>query len=205
MKSNSLKFLLSAGLFLAPALSVQAGLNARLKVDVNCYFQSKTAVSGGVESGKVGIVRLDSKQLLTLIGKEKGVRFANGSQLVITDEGATQITDASGTFLMDVSNLVRMEFQKADELLSGKVNLSNGKEDSRTYYPISLTLNLSTLKGTLRGIGIEDRLTTAPNGDGVQIIRGNTDSSVNGKGMVNGGLGYYEGTINLKGRNASIR
>ncbi|MEO5914700.1 MAG: hypothetical protein ABIS50_10735 [Luteolibacter sp.] len=205
MKSNSLKFLLSAGLFLLPAMSLQAGLNATLQVDINCYFQAKTGISGGVESGQVGVVRLDSKQLLTLIGKEKGIKFANGTLLMVSDDAVVFVADAQGNSIMDVSNLVKIVFRKGHELLHGKVNLTNGKEDSRTYYPISLTFNLTTLKGSLDGIGIEDRLTTAPDGDGVQIIRGNTDCSVNGKGLVNGGSGFYEGTINLKGRNASVQ
>lgn len=205
MKSNFLKFLFSAGLVLLPAMSLQAGLNATLRVDINCYYQAGTSVSGGVESGRIGIVRLDSKQLLTLIGQEKGIKFANGSLLVVSDEGVVFVADAQGNTIMDVSNLVLVKVQKADELLGGKVNLTNGKEDSQTYFPLSLTFNLATLKGTLRGIGIEDRIATAPNNDGVQIIRGSTDCAVSGKGIVNGGLGYYEGRINLKGRNASVR
>ncbi len=205
MKSNLLKLLFAAGLFLLPAMSLQAGLNATLRVDINCYFQAKTSSSGALESGKVGIVRLNSKQLLTLISKEKGIKFANGTLLMVSDEGVVFVADAQGNVLMDVSDLVQVKLEKAEELLSGKVNLTNGKEDSRTYFPLTLTFNLATLKGTLRGIGTEDRLTTAPNKDGIQIIRGSTDSAVSGKGIINGGLGYFEGRINLKGRNASIR
>lgn len=205
MKSNSLKTILFAGLFLLPAMSLQAGLNATLRVDINCYYQAATSVSGGVESGRIGIVRLDSKQLLTLVGREKGIKFANGTLILVSDDGVVFVGDAQGNSIMDISDLVQVDFQKKEELLGGKVNLTNGKEDSRTYFPLSLTLNLSTLKGTMRGIGIEDRIATAPSGDGVQIIRGSTDSAVSGKGQVNGGLGYFEGRINLKGRNASVR
>jgi len=205
MKSNSLKLILSAGLFLLPAMSLQAGLDTVLKVELNCYFQAKTSLSGNIDAGKVGNVRLNSKQLLTLIGRERGIRFPYGSQLKVTDVGYVYVADSNGNSILDASPYVQVTFFKGKELLNGKINIANGKEDTRTYYQLALRLNLTTLKGTLRGIGIEDLIVTAPDRDGIQIARGNTDSTVNGKGIVNGGTGYFDGRINLKGRSAVIR
>ncbi len=204
MKSNSLKLLFSAALFLLPAMPLQAGLNAVLRMDVNCYFQAKSAASGDIVAGKVGKVRLNSKQLLQLIAREKGIKFTKGSILMATDEGAVYVADSQRTLLTDVSDLVQLEFEADVELFNGKVNVVTGKEDSRTYYPLALKLNLTDFQGTLRGIGIEDRIATAPQKIGVQVIRGNTDCSINGRGLVNGVLGYYEGKINLKGKTASV-
>jgi hypothetical protein len=107
--------------------------------------------------------------------------------------------------ILDVSNLVLVKVEKSQQLFNGKLDLTNGKESSRTYFPLSLTFNLATLKGTVRGIGIEDRRTTAPDRDGVQVTRGTTDCDVSGKGVVNGSPSYFEGKVNLKGRSASIR
>ena len=206
MKSQSLKLILSAGLFLIPPLSLQAaGLDTVLKVELNCYYQAKTSVSGDVASGKVGIVRVNSKQLLNFIGRERGIRFANGSQLMVTDSGDVYVADSDGNSILDVNEYVHVSFAKEKQLYNGKINTSTGKEDSRNYYRLALKLNLSTLKGSLRGIGIEDLLVTAPDKDGIQIARGNTASTVNGRGVVNGGPGYFDGRINLKGRSAIIR
>ncbi|MES2658756.1 MAG: hypothetical protein V4689_09060 [Verrucomicrobiota bacterium] len=204
MKSNSLKFLLSAGLFLLPAMSAQAGLKAVLNVDINGYFQAKKSVSGGIESGQVGVVRLESKQLLSLIAQEMGIRFSNGSLLMVSDQAEVYVADAAGNFITNVSPYVKLELKKGNELLHGKVNILNGKEDSRTYFPLALRLNLTKLQGTLHGIGIEEMLVTQPDGDGVQIFRGNTNCSLNGKGVINGGAGLFDGVINIKGRNADV-
>jgi hypothetical protein len=197
--------LFSAGLFLLPAVSSKAGLNTVIKVDINCYFQAKVSASGGVDAGKVGIVRLSSKQLLNLIGREKGIRFPATTQLMADDRGNVYAANSDGDPIMDASPYIRLEFYKGSELLNGKVNVATGKEDSTSHYRLALKLKLTNLVGTLRGVAVENLLVTAPNKDGTQIARGNTDSSVNGKGRVNGGTGYYDGKINLKGRNAVVR
>ncbi len=205
MKSLALKTLFAAGLLLFPTMSAQAGLNSDIKLDVNCYFQAKTSFSGNVDAGKVGIVRLGAKQLLNLIGREKGIRFPSGSRLMADEVGNVFIADSLGNSIMDASPYAKLEYYKNNELLDGAINVSTGKEQSRTYYRLALKLNLTSLVGTLRGVAVEALLVSAPDRNGIQITRGTITSTVNGKGSVNGGAGYYDGKIVLEGRGATVR
>ena len=203
MKSNLLPFLFTIGLFLLPAGSLHAELDSVLKLDVNCYFQSKESTSNKAFTGKVGKVRLDSKQLLKLIGNQKGVKFPKGSILMVADDGSVFVADSKRTFIADANAFVQLVFERDVELFNGRLNLDTGKEDSRTYYPLALKLKLANIEGTLHGIGIEKLFVGEPKKTGIQLTRGHTKSDINGKGTLNGGLGYYEGKIDLKGKTAS--
>ncbi len=203
MKSNSLPFLFTLGLFLLPAASLHAELDAVIKLDVHCYFQSKESTSNKALTGKVGKTRLDSKQLLKLIGNQKGVKFPKGSLLMADENGNVFVADSKRTFITSADEYVRLAFDRDGQLFSGRLNLKTGKEDSRTYYPLALKLNLASIEGTLRGIGIEKRFIGEPKKTGIQLTRGNTQSDINGDGILNGGTGYYEGKIDLKGKTAS--
>lgn len=203
MKSNKLPFLLSIGLFLLPATALHAGLDAVLRLDVQGYFQAKESASNKAMTGKVGKVRLNAKQLLGLIGKEKGVKFPNGSMLMAADDGSVFVADSKRTFIVDASEFVQLVFKRDEQLFNGRMSLKSGKEDSTTYYPLALDLNLASIQGTLHGVGIEKRTIGEPKKTGVQFIRGRTQSDINGKGIINGGAGYCEGKIDLKGKTAS--
>lgn len=203
MKSNPLPFVAATALFLLAATSLHAELDSVLKLDVNCYFQSKESTSNKALTGKVGKVRLDSKQLLKLIGNQKGLKFPKGTILMVADDGSVFAADSKRTFIADASAYVQLVFERDGELFNGRLNIETGKEDSRTYYPLALKLNLANIEGTLHGIGIEKLFVGEPKKTGIQLTRGHTQSEINGKGTLNGGIGYYEGKIDLKGKTAS--
>ena len=191
------------GLFLLPAASLHAELDAVLRLDVRCYFQAKESASNKAMTGKVGKVRLNAKQLLSLIAKEKGVKFPNGSMLMAADDGSVFVADSRRAFIVDVSEFVLLVFERDEQLFNGRMSLKTGKEKSSTYYPLALDLKLASVQGTLHGIGIEKRTIGEPKKTGVQLTRGRTQSDINGKGMINGGVGYCEGKIDLKGKTAT--
>lgn len=205
MKSTFLKPILSAGLFLLPVLSLHATPDTVLKVDVKCYFQAKTSISKDKQKGDVDTVRLNSKQLLKLIAREKGAKFPNGSQLIVNEAGGVAVFDSKGNFIMDASPYVTLVFSTAKQLVDGTRDLDDGKENTLSFYPIALKLKLSTAKGTLRGVAIEHTRVSSPDRDGIQVTRVDLESAINGKGEINGGFGCYEGEIKLEGREAVIR
>lgn len=203
MKSNPLPLLLSIGLFLLPTTSLYAKLDSVLTLSMNCYFQSKESSSTNTLSGKVGNVRVNAKQLLAQIGKQNGVSFPRGSILMVADDGTVFVANSQRVFIADASAYLRIVFDREDELFQGNLNLTNGKEKSTTYYGMALKLNLANLQGTVRGLAIESKDVGPPKKTGVQITQGTTSSRISGQGAVNGGLGYYEGKIDLKGKTAS--
>ncbi len=205
MKSNLLRLSLSAGLFLLPALSLHAEVDAALKVEVDSYYQSNFSTGGKFDSGKVKKVRINSKQLLKLVSQEKGFNFPSGSKLMVTDVGYVYVANSKGQEILAAAPYIQMDLQKSDELFDGKINVQNDKENARTYYKIVLKLDLSVAKGSLSGVAIEKVNVSEPNRDGIQKTLTETKSPVNGKGVVNGGTGYFDGNIKLQGRGAVIR
>lgn len=205
MKSNLLKPILAVGFFLLPTLSLHATVDSVLKIDLNSYYQSKKSKGSKFASGKVTTVRVDSKQLLKLLGQEKGVRFPSGSRLMVTDVGYVYVANSKGQEVIDAAPYVQVAYGKSEELFDGKVNVTNGKENARTYSMIQLSLDFPTLEGTLEGVAIEKVKVNAPDRDGIQKSRTETKSTINGEGVINGGTGYFDGKVNLKGRGAVIR
>lgn len=203
MKSKSLKLILSAGLFLFPAIS-QASVDSLLKLELKCYFQERITQSDTKETGRVKIARFDSKQLLKIISKEAGVRFPGGSQLKVASDGKVYVADNKGRLVRNVSNYLKAEIDDQNSLFDGQYNRETGKEHSRNYFPIAFTINLPELKGTVEGIAIEDFKAYAADNLGVQRLTGKTASAVNGKGSIEGKLAYYEGMLRLDGKQAVI-
>lgn len=204
MKSTSLKLALYAGLFLFPAAALQASVDSVLKLDLRCYYQKKISSSNLKESGKVETVRLDSKQLLKMLSKEVGVKYPGGSQLKVAVDGKVFVADSKGNTLGDVSRFFSAKLDTNNSLFDGKYDGESGKEDSRNYFPISFSINLPALKGTVTGLAIEDFKANKPDKFGIQEITGRTSSSVNGKGLIEGRLAYYDGSLKLDGKNAVL-
>lgn len=204
MKRNSLKLILSAAIFLLPAMSLQAALDTVLNVDLIGYYQAKIAVVGDTQAGQVGNFRVNANQLLALIGQEKGIRFPKGSHLMVSASGEVYVAAADGTNILDAGEFLQVNFYDAQEVLQGKINTTNGSEDSVKYYSLVLKLNFVSARGTLRGVAIERTLAALPNKYGIQVTNGSTISSVNGRGIINGGAGFFEGKINLTGRSVTI-
>jgi len=204
MKSTSQNIALVLALLASSSLALQASVDSILNLDVKCYFQQKTSTSGASESGKVGMVRLDGKQLLSLLSKQLSISFSGGSQLKISTKGRVYVADAKGNVLGDVSAYFRAKLDDQDPLFDGSVNHVTLQEKSRNYFPVSFTIDLPALKGTITGVAIEDFAVGAANGDGVQIVTGNSNSMVNGTGSLDGGICCFDGKMNLKGREAII-
>lgn len=203
MKSNSLKLFLGSGLFLFSALSLQA-VEATVKLDLRCYYQKKITTSNSQVKGSVEVVRLDSKQLLKLLAKQTGLKYPGGSQLSVNENGKVSITDSKGTIIADVSRYFKATLDHDDALLDGKYNRETLEEKSINYLPISFTINLPALKGTVTGISIENFNVSKPNKFGVQQISGKSTSNVNGQGQLSGKVAYFDGKISLSGKEAII-
>ncbi|MES2439539.1 MAG: hypothetical protein V4584_10750 [Verrucomicrobiota bacterium] len=204
MKSNPLTPIISAGLFLLPALTLQASVDSVLKLDLKCYYQEKISTSDTKEKGDVEVVRLDSKQLLKLLSKQAGVKFPGGSKLMVAVDGKVFVADSKGRTVGDVSTYFKAKLDGDNSLFDGKYNRENGEEDSTNYFPISFTINLPALKGTVTGLAIEDFKVGKADKFGIQQLNGKTTSAVNGKGQVEGKLAYYDGRMNLNGKQAII-
>lgn len=204
MKLSSHRTFLAVGLLLAPALPLHASVDSNLTLELKCHSQQKFSTSGPNEYGSVRTVRLDAKQLLTLVAKQLKVKFPSGAQLKVATNGKVYVTDSRGTVLNDVSPYFKANFNPKSHLFNGSANTVTGKENSRNYFPFGFTINLPGLGGTVRGIGVENFKVTSPNSDGIQITTGNIETLVNGKGKVDGGLALFDGSLYLKGREATV-
>jgi hypothetical protein len=204
MKSKALKLVLATGLFLLSALSLQASVESILNLDVKCYYQAKYTSDAENNWGKVNYVRLDSKHLVYLIGKARGTSFPDGAQLKVMVDGRVFVVTSDGYKITNVTNLVEAKLGVQKRLFHGTHNNQTGQETSRSYFPISLTINLPQLKVVLDGIGTEDFQATEADQDGIQIKMGTINCNVSGTGSVNGKLGYYDGRMELEGRKAAI-
>ena len=204
MKSKSFALLLTAGLFLIPALSAQASVDSTLRLDIKCYYQLKTAVSGVRELGYAKVVRLDSKQLLVLLSKQVGIKYPGGSQLEVDTDGRVFVTNSAGDRLGNVSKYFQATLDTQSRVWDGFHNTATNQETTRNYFPVSFTIDLPALKGTVSGMANELFKITPPTGDGLQLIIGHTDGDVNGSGTFGGARAYYNGKFALDGRKAVI-
>ncbi len=204
MKSITFKLLLASGFFLLPSLSTQASVDSTLRLDIKCYYQLKTSVSGVKSIGIAKIVRLDSKQLIVLLGKQVGVSYPGGSQLEVAVNGQVFITNSKGDRLGNVSKYLKAELNTAGRVYDGFRNNQTGQETTRNYFPVSFTMDLPGVKGTVYGMANELFKITPPTGDGLQLTIGHTDADVNGNGKFNSATAYYNGKLALDGRKASI-
>jgi len=195
-----LNAILAAGLFLLPALPLHASVDSILTVVVNCYYQQKVSTAGDTIAGNVDIVRIDSKQLLVLLQKELAVYFPRGVQLELAADGKVYVVDAKSVVVMDVSTYISATVDVGERLLNGQRNLATKQENTRNYYPITLTFNLVALHGTIRGIMVESLTAGAPDRYGFNITNEKGNAIVNGSGSFNGKTAYFDGTLNLLGR-----
>lgn len=196
--------LLAAGLLLAPVLPLHASVDSNLTLELKCHTQQKFSTSGPNEYGSVRTVRLDAKQLIVLVAKQLSKKFPSGAQLKVATDGKVYVTDSQGNVLNDVSPYFKASLNQRQLLFNGSANTATGKENSRNYFPIAFTINLPGLGGTARGIAVEDFKVTSPDSDGIQITTGNIETLLNGKGKVDGGLALYDGSLYLKGREATV-
>ena len=205
MKSILSKLAVASGLFLLPTLSAQASVNSTLNVNIVCYYQVSTSVSGPYSLGTANIVRLDSKQLIVLLARQTGVNYPGGSQLEVAVNGQVFITDSSRNRLGNVSKYLSANLDTASRVYNGFRNNQTRQETTRNYFPISFTMDLPGVKGTVYGMTNELFKVTAPSEDGIQYIIGHTDAAVNGTGSFTGALAHYNGNLVLDGRKATIR
>jgi len=204
MKFPSLKFLLVAGLCLIPALS-RASVDSNLTLELRYFMQQKLTSSGNSDYGQVKSVRLNAKQLLIFLAQDMKVKFPDGAILKIQTNDKVVVTDSAGNFLRDASNFFELDLTGQQRVFDGQRNRLTGQEASRNYFPITFKIKLSALQGTVKGIAIEDLKTTTPNGDGIQITTGQIETAVNGSGTVGAGKAYYDGSLYLKGRKATVK
>jgi len=192
--------ILAAGLFLLSALPLHASVDSILTVVVNCYYQQKVSTAGDNIAGNVNIVRVDSKQLLVLLQKELAVNFPRGAQLELAADGKVYVVDAKAVVVTDVSAYISATVDDGVRLLNGQRNLATKQENTRNYYPITLTFNLATLQGTIKGIMMENLVAGAPDRYGFNITTERASATVNGAGSFNGKTAYFDGTVSLLGR-----
>ncbi|MEO5711941.1 MAG: hypothetical protein ABIT37_00485 [Luteolibacter sp.] len=204
MKSITYKLLLASGLFLLPALSAQASVDSTLRLDIKCYYQLKTYVSGVKSIGTAKVVRLDSKQLIVLLGKQVGIKYSGGSQLQVAVNGQVFITNSAGDRLGNVSKYLKADLDTQSRVYDGFHNNQTNQETTRNYFPVSFTMDLPGVKGTVYGMANELFKITPPTGDGLQLTIGHTDADVNGSGSFSGALAHYNGKLALDGRKAII-
>lgn len=201
---NFSRSILAAGLLLAPALPLHASVDSNLTLEVKCHTQQKFSTSGPNEYGSVRTVRLDAKQLITLLAKQLSKKFPSGAQLKVATDGKVFVTDSKGTVLNDVTAYLKADLNQKQLLFNGSANTATGKENSKNYFPLSLAIKLPGLSGTVKGIAEENFKVTSPNSDGVQITTGNIETEVNGKGKSEGNLALFDGSLYLKGRSATV-
>lgn len=204
MKSPSPASFLAAVLLLLPAGAALASVDSYLDLQVKAYYQKESSISNDRERGRVGTVRIDSKQLLRLAEQELNTRFPDGAQLKVATDGKVIVTDSGGRTVLDISNLIEAKSDSSKALFNGEYFPLTGKENTRNYFPIKLKLKFRELTGSVRGIVFERVSAPSPDSDGIQIVHGRSDTTLSGKGTIYGRRAYYEGTMKLDGREVSI-
>ena len=202
MKTKSL--ILITALVLWPTLALHASVDATLTLDLKCYTQQSFTSYGVVDTGHVATLRLDSKQLLYLLGKQLNHVFANGSQLKIAVNGNVYVADPKGTLIQDVSEYIYAKIDDQPRLVNGQRNRSTDREYTQNYFPITLTIDLMVLQATVKGIMLEKLSVTAADRFGVHRITDLSSSTINGSGIYNGKLAYFDGSLKLRALTASI-
>ena len=139
---NFSRSILAAGLLLAPALPLHASVDSNLTLEVKCHTQQKFSTSGPNEYGSVRTVRLDAKQLITLLAKQLSKKFPSGAQLKVATDGKVFVTDSKGTVLNDVTAYLKADLNQKQLLFNGSANTATGKENSKNYFPLSLAIKL---------------------------------------------------------------
>ena len=194
--------IVAAGLFLLTVLPLHASVDSILILAVNCYYQQKVATAGTLIAGNVDIVRVDSKQLLILLQKELAMNFPRGAQLQLATDGKVYVVDSKSVMVTDVSTYISATVDDGVRLLNGQRNLATKQENTRNYYPITLTFNFATLQGTIKGILMEKLVCSAPDRYGFNVTAEKSNATVNGSGSFNGNVAYFDGTLSLLGKTA---
>lgn len=205
MKSKTLQLIITAGLLICPALAQETSVSSILTLDMKYYYQQSGTPSGTAGAGKVGVVRVSSKQLLNLAANQLGVRFPNGTRLLATAEGGVFAVNQKGTVLNDLSALFVLTRDTANLLFDGRSKQPAGQQTSRNYYPATFTFKVGGLDGSVGGILIETFEITAPDKFSIRRISSDSNTEVSGKGTYNNSLSYYEGKLKLTGRTALIQ
>ncbi len=193
----------AAGLFsfLTPALQA---LEVDVKLNLKYYVQQKSFSSPKVVTGDVDSFRVDSKQLREMITKRAGINASGESELKMNEEGNIFIVDPKGGRRFNVSEFFRADFDASQQIFDGKRDLEQDKEEGTRYLPMVFTIDLPELKGSFRGLVIDNFKTTAPNKDGIRFTTANSKTQVNGSGKFEGKSAFIEGKVILKGREASV-
>ncbi len=204
MKTHPLRLILATSLFVLAAPALHAGVDSALTLTLTCYTQEKVTSSGDNDTGKVNAMRLNAKQLLSLLAEQINVNFPNGSQLRVADDGKVYVADSNGVRLRDVNAYFQANLNENARLFDGSRNRVTGQENTQSYFPVTFTINLAVLKGTVRGLLIEKFTVSSADRYGVQRINQDGSSTVNGSGTYNGGDAYFDGTLKIKGQTASL-
>ena len=205
MKSKTVRLILAAGLLICPALAEETSVNSIMTLNMKCYYQQSGTPSGTVGAGKVGVFRVDSKQLLKLAANQLGISFPNGTRLLATADGGVFAVNSKGDVIRDLSAYFLLKRDTANLLFDGRSKQPAGQQTSRNYYPVTFTMNLAGLTGTVGGLLIETFKITAPDKFGVRRISSDSNTPVSGKGTYGNSLSYYEGDLKLSGKTALIR
>jgi hypothetical protein len=204
MMTPTLKWITAASLCLLPYTSLQAAVDSTIDVNLKCYYQSKFTSTQDRITGKVSTLRLSGKQLVTLLAKKSGIKYANGSRLKSVD-GVIFVADAKGRALGDVSKYFQIKISSIGTLFNGSRDLVGGKEKSRSYETVTFSLNLPGLEGTISGVLLDDLTIEAPNKFGVQYSTAAGTANINGVGLVDTKSAYFDGTMSLMGREAYVK
>lgn len=197
-------FLLSSALLLASGPALHASMDSVLTLDLKCFYQDSSVVKGDTQYGKAGILRVDSKQLIILIGRESNIKFPGGSQLTVMMDGKVFVTPPKGEAPTDVTRYISATIASDKAVYNGSYNFKTGQQNRRNYYPITLKIKLPALNATIKGTATEDLNTRKPDTDGVQISTSATKSTVSGDGWSKDKRAYFEGTLSMKGRQAVV-
>jgi hypothetical protein len=204
MKSKPFKLFLSAAVLLVSSLGAQASVDSALSLDLTSFYQESYSVKGDIENGKSTKVRVNSKDLITLIGREAKIGFKNGSKLMVGTDGSVYVASPDGKTHTDVSAYLTSSVPAEGAVVDGKLNLSTGQQDRRNYYILTLELNLPEIRGTVTGVATETFSVSKPTRDGVQIFKGSTKASVSGQGYTRSKTSFFQGSATLKGREAAV-
>jgi hypothetical protein len=203
MNTSSLKWITAAGISLLSCATLQAAIDSIVDVDLKCYYQSSFTSNQDRVTGKVSVLRLSGKQLVTLLAKKSGIKYTNGSRLKSVG-GLIYVADAKGKPLGDVSKYFKLKISNTATLFNGSRDLASGKEKTRSYESVTFTLNLPGLEGTINGVLLDDLTIAAPNKFGVQYSTGVGSANVNGTGFFDTKTAYFDGGLSLLGREAYV-
>jgi hypothetical protein len=203
MKLLTRQGILATCFCLLSCASVQAASDPIVDVDLKCYYQSKFDSTQDRVTGKVSILRLNGKQLVAILAKRSGIKYANGSRLKAVN-GVIFVADAKGRPLGDVSKYFQLDLKNRAVLFNGKQDLTSRKELSTSYGSVSFTMNLPGLGGIVSGV-LSDNLTIGgPNKFGVQYSTEASTANVNGKGQIDSKTAFFDGVMTLNGREALL-